>query len=179
MQIKVAPQENSGGLSNAPNHAQDVMISHSSDKSGPGCWFLLLLVCLLLWSELHYVSSHRQNKCLCLPFSCNWAIMEAELLSSLCKLTQIVSSIHFCQVLPCSLGRNCHCKQSPILQKRHIWLEIEFCTRRPGWSPERKSMHRVKFIFLSWNCNSVIWIPLGKDFSFPSFPAKILSLCPS
>lgn len=126
-----ANKSSSGGLSNAPNHAQDVMISHSSDKIGPGCWFLLLLLCLLLWSELHYVSSHRQNKSQCLPCSCNWTVMEAELPSCLCKFTQIVPSIHFSQVLPCSLGRNCHCKQTPSLQKRHLirgWiicLEIE------------------------------------------------------
>lgn len=123
------------------------------------------------------LQSHRQNKSLCLPRSRNWTVMEVELPSSLCKLTEIVSSIHFSQVLPCSLGRNCHCKESPILQKRHIWLEIEFSTRRPGWSLEKNSMRRIKLIFLSWNCNSVTWIPLGKDFSFPSFPAKILSLC--
>lgn len=120
--------------------------------------------------------SHRQNKSLDLPHSCNWTVTEAELPSSLCKLTQIVSSIHFSQVLPCSLGRNCHCKQSPILQKRHIWLEIEF-SRRPGWSLEKKGMCRVKFIFLPWNFNPVTWIPLGKNFSFPSFPAKILPFC--
>lgn len=151
--------------------------SHSSDKNGPGHWFFLLLLCLLLWSELCYVPSHRQNKSLRFPRSRNWMVMEAELPSPLRKLSEIISSIHFSQVLPCSLG-----KQPPILQKRCIWLEIEFSTRRLGWSLEKRSMPGVKWdelIFLSHEFLS------ARISHFPRFPQKSshfapvpISVCP-
>ena len=154
---------------------------HSSDKIGLGRWFLLLPLCLLLWSELCYMPSHRQNKSLCLPRSRNGMVTEAELPSPLRKLAEIISSIHFSQVLPCSLGRNYHYKQPPVLQKRHIWLEIEFSTRS-GWSPEKRSTPGVKwdeFVFLSHEFLS------SRISHFPCFLQKPshfvlvpISLCP-
>lgn len=144
--------------------------SHSSDKNGPGCWFLLLLLCLFLWSELCYMPSHRQNKSLCLPHSHNWMVTEAELLP-LCKLTEIISSVHFSQVLPCSVGRNYHYKLPLLLQKKHIWL---FFHKKTGMKPGEKKYAKDKMRLI---CIFVTWSPLHKNFSFLLFPAKILPLC--
>lgn len=46
------------------------------------------------------------------------------------KLTEIISSVHFSQVLPCSAGRNYHYKLPLPLQKRHTF--DYFSTRRLG-----------------------------------------------